>query len=61
MALSYIPFTIHTAKPALHLIPSGSEQHEVLPIWEYLGRNTSGSSLNSANRDNVLKKKGIVG
>ena len=29
------------------LLPSGSEQHAV---WEYLGRNTSDSSLDRANR-----------
>ena len=26
-----------------------------IAVWEYLGRNTSGSSLNSANRKNTLK------
>ena len=36
----------------------GNEQHEVLVFGStvmYLGRNTSSSSLNSANRENTLK------
>ena len=40
-----------------YLLPSGSEQqlHEVgsIAVWEYLGRNTSRSSLYSANREKI--------
>ena len=56
MALSNRPIPL-THSPKVHLLPSGSGQHEEL---EYLGRNTSGLSLNNAN----LKKErniGIVG
>ena len=37
------------------LLPSGSEQHEVLLFFEYLRRNTSGSSLTCADRKDTLK------
>ena len=40
----------------LALLPSRSEQREDIAVLGYLGRNTSDSSLNSANRDNRLKK-----
>ena len=48
----------------LDLLPSGSEQHEVLQVGSIqegiVGRNTSGPSLNSANRKYTLTN-GIVG